>query len=280
MINPRKSNFFKISKSLQSIFNLLELPLGGKIKEPKVIFIIGIPRSGTTIAYQLISNHFKVEAFRNIDNYFYKNFCFTKRFVPFESTQTFSSHKGYVKGLFGLSECSHIFKYWLNNPLYETSNKLIDSYSVKKFKKRLGFLSSSKPLVFSYIGNVLIIDDLLRIFDNCMIIRLDRDRNDLLASLIKCHKEEEEEGFFSIKPKNWESFKSKTPDQKAKFQHQSLSEILYHSKSNRIIDINYEDLCNKTEDVMESIQKKAETLGIKLMLSNKIHPKIKFKTYK
>lgn len=90
-----------------------------------MIFILGSPRTGSTLLYQLLIKTYNLSYFNNMTNaYFYHTpyigFYISRFFSPKIS---FQSDHGKTKGLLGPSEASKFFSYWFGG-----QNKIIKPY--------------------------------------------------------------------------------------------------------------------------------------------------------
>ena len=153
-LNAEKNEFLNIKKTFdRSFFNKYQKI--GK-KDPTPIFILGMPRSGTTLVEQIISNHPKVYGggelnFFNdlIKSYFYKN-------------ENFSIES--------------------NNKIIENNFKTIGQVYINKIKKMSGGnerVTDKLPINFKWIGFIKLI------LPNSKIIHCTRNAKDTCASIYK-----------------------------------------------------------------------------------------------
>ena len=94
------------------------------------IFIIGAPRSGSTLLYNVLINKFRLSYISNIASVFYKYpYLVTSLFWKFHSrkNKSYNSDTGFIPGLFSPSEAGKIFEFWFD----EKTNYSKDIY-VKK----------------------------------------------------------------------------------------------------------------------------------------------------
>jgi len=255
MISNRKSSIIRVLKILQPLLNLISVKTSAikKTSEPNIIFIVGIPRSGTTLSYQIFSNYFQCSYLRNIDNLFYKNFYWTLNKLKKHEVTDYKSNLGFTSGVYGHAEGRSIFKYWLNNDLTESEKFDFNLNKIIEFKGTISSVSSKhNPFIFSYIGNLFIVNKLLALFPNSVVIRLRRNTKDLSRSLEKLH---EKNSFFSLKPIGYKNQLSKSNRVKAQFQIKRCEKILFQSKHGRIFDLDYEEICLNTEESLLRFKK-------------------------
>ena len=127
------------------------------ILEEQPIFILGMPRSGSTLIEQILSAHSKVEGLGEID------FFHQSLFKEVNLKSEFDKNTGQV----------------FNN---SKSIKVRNSYLkfVKQLKKnKKPFFTDKLPLNFKYIGFIL------QSFPNAIIIHTDRNQKDVFVSILK-----------------------------------------------------------------------------------------------
>jgi hypothetical protein len=95
------------------------------------IFIVGAPRSGTTLLYQLMTYHYRLIYFSNISSVFIKSpilfsFLTKKLFKPYQDKKLTSNY-GLMKGIWAPSEAGKIFQYFF----YKKNDERIKNSIVK-----------------------------------------------------------------------------------------------------------------------------------------------------
>ena len=125
--------------------------------EEQPIFVLGMPRSGSTLVEQILSAHSKVEGLGEIDFF----------------------HQSLAKEVNLKSEFDRNTEKVFNN---SKSTKVKNSYLkfVKELKKNTKpFFTDKLPLNFKYIGFIL------QSFPNAIIIHTDRNPKDIFVSILK-----------------------------------------------------------------------------------------------
>lgn len=85
---------------------------------PSAIFIIALPRSGSTLTYQCFSSRFVLNYLTNFTHFFFKVFLFSS-LISFGfistlgSVSTFRSSNGFVAGFLGQAEGLIFWRYWM-----------------------------------------------------------------------------------------------------------------------------------------------------------------------
>ena len=137
----------------------------------KILFICGVPRSGTTYAQRLIVNNFMCMTGQEssvIDGYLSPLVARIK------------SDKSEERGNLGLS--AYFKKDELDNILKEMMVNILNKMSLS-----LNTFYKNKPslMVEKTPSNVLFVDDIIKYIDNSKILIIERDTNDILKSLIR-----------------------------------------------------------------------------------------------
>lgn len=177
----------RIAKKIRDYFGGASL---GRIIEKKYfqkaqhsyppIFILGLPRSGTTLLYQLIVTKFKTCYFSNIASVFYSFpvsiSYISKPFQKFESTKRFESNYGVTKGLFAPSEAGGIYRYW-NNHQPDGKSDFFQN-TISNISKEYNC-----PFVWKNLNLSLQITYLQKIFPNALFIKIDRNLEFVIQSI-------------------------------------------------------------------------------------------------
>ncbi|MEX0980800.1 MAG: sulfotransferase [Bacteroidales bacterium] len=147
------------------------------------VFIIGLPRSGSTVLYQLITDIFDVLYFDNLVNIGRENIYFSMRLseLLFKNRphQSYSSSFGntYSDGLHAPSEAGPLWYRWFPKNVSEVTPEMVSDK--KKKDLRLLFSSlmnrSGKPLVVKNLFTVQRMKVLKEIFPEAKYIYISRD---------------------------------------------------------------------------------------------------------
>lgn len=233
------------------------------------IFIIGAPRSGTTIIYQALTNRFKLSYVDNIIHCFYKfpllGFKLSKKFYPDKAHNTYKSDLGrtYKYSMHAPSECG---KFW-SNWLY--SNKL---------NEIIGSLEN--PFIAKNTTLSLRLNDIKKQWPNARIIYVKRDPKFTAQSILKARQKQfgDQNEWFSVKTENYESLKSKSPVEQVVHQIHEI-ELKINNDKKLFIDenwfeIQYEDFCKNSDKTLQEVQ---SFLGSKITVRDSFEPlKISF----
>ena len=221
-----------------------------------MIFILGSPRTGSTLIYQIMINFYNLFYFTNLtNNYFYKYpFIGSVLSVPFIKSVKYESDHGKTKGLFGPSEGSYIFKNWFavgNKMLPDKKNHMVNMFrNIQRFIKR--------PIIIKNAWNCFRIPALAELLPNAMFIWIRRNIIDSAYSDLEAR-------YFRKGPHVWNS--APTPNfieiQKKPYWEQVVEQQYEYNKIIKIdldrfyphnyIELWYEDLCSNLDGQITAI---------------------------
>ena len=157
LLNLNLSNDFKTFETLKKFFKDYNIEINPKnLEDKKIIFIVGLPRSGTSLVEQIISTHSKVYGCGELD--------YINRIIR---------HNFYDKEILDTSKLSS---------LSEENKKIIaNSYLnlIEKFDPNFKVFTDKAPLNFSWIGIIKIL------LPNSKIVLCTRNPKDNILSLYK-----------------------------------------------------------------------------------------------
>lgn len=148
------------------------------------VFIIGIPRSGTTILYQLVTQIFNVSYFNNFINLSRENLYFgcwlSHKIFQGKPHNSYVSNYGNTKdsGLSAPSEIGNFWYRWIPKDQIIIDENSISIDDKKAIIKNINSIINrySKPLVIKNLYFVLRIRLIKELFPNAKFIYLKRDR--------------------------------------------------------------------------------------------------------
>jgi len=239
---------------------------------PRPIFLLGLPRSGTTLTYQCLTQAFLLNYLTNIWHSLYKIPYWGGLVSSFmvrrsRSEPNYSSSLGFVKGICGQAEGLHFWRYWMGAGLIESGNDshLIPAADPQYLVRSLGALQQSKgPFISAYLGHSLCISELYHLFPGAIFIRLRRDPVMNALSILSCLRSSDRP-WFSVYPAEC-AFESDASDHyKAASQVYWLNRRIDSSlKSIQAFDMSYEGLCSNPSATMEAFDGYAKGHGVAL----------------
>jgi len=267
----RNSIFTKIGRVYQKysqIFFPIDVLFQFLIKEKKdfpAIILLAPPRSGSTLAYQVITSGIKNFHLTNIWNLLYTTptigGLLSKKICK-NYQSNFQSEHGFVPGLCGEAEGLRFWSYWIGQSLTENQNSYTQIQKSRYLYKILKKIRKDKEcFITGYLGHTLCINELKNIFPKIIFIHLKRDLLSNAYSLFKFSKET----WPSVKPKEISNYKNISKHRASILQllliHKKI--ICQTNKKNTII-IDYHDLCKTPKRVVNDIIKFSKKRNIKL----------------
>ena len=289
----RNSKIFKYFREFQNlpfeylrpVEKLFNRKTNSNLCQP-IIFLLALPRSGSTLTYQSIIHGLEVDYLTNLGNVFYKlpflGFTFSNLFLPNYQSK-FLSDFGFVPGLNGPSEGFKFWSYWTNSFLDEEScnKENIVRYRTKYFKSFLNNkFSQNRPFLAGYLGHILKINFLKETYPNSIFLRLRRNKINNAYSIFKARENNDNLKWFSVLPKESKS------DMDKNIYYQIASQVYWLNKKmdnvhldHKTIDISYEDLCKDPNSTIRYLRKRFLNYGLNLKYRNKLPNSFKYNDF-
>ena len=218
----------RIIKKAQSLFLLLLSPFlliierrlyGGLFPEEgsalAPIFIVGAPRTGSTILYQAITNRFKVSYIDNLASLFYRNLRFgiwlSKKKYGDEPHNNFRAEFGNTNKFGGHapSECGEFWYRWLPRSDHYADSLSVSNRAKRKIRREVLGVSKKygQPFVFKNLNAGQRLKLIADIFPDAKILFVRRDPVFVVRSILKAR---EKLGvppgqWWSVRPVNFRS---------------------------------------------------------------------------
>ncbi len=191
-----------------------QFPVTGR---EKPIFIVGAPRTGTTLVYQLLCRHFDVAYLSNLVNDHFNEYpavgyCVQKAAAP-DEIPLWASY-GRAPGPYQPSECSEVFKTWFPDE-HPSQTKSRDFYSdkceqhMKSTIAAVSGISGGKRVIIKNAWNCFRYDALLQAFPQAKFLWIRRSlyraaASDLVSRLVV---KRDPYAWNSATPSRWEYLK-------------------------------------------------------------------------
>jgi hypothetical protein len=240
-----------------------------EISKYPMIFLVSIPRSGSTLTYQILSRGTKSYVLTNLWNILYAipliGALVSKR--KRNDNTDFNSDRGLVNGILGESEGLKFWKYWIGQGLEDISefNMKGTSYLKKVFGR---LLSKEQPFISSFLGHSFSINYLRKSFPGSIFIYMKRDP---LSNIYSIYQTGKEFAWFSLKPKNWDKVLDYSDTERFIWQYKNIKQKIDSEISEEdTIIVNYEDICNNPHKFLKQIKEfaKEHEINIQLCLDN------------
>jgi len=281
--NYSKSLLKKLKNQSFNIFNYLFQPfekyymrkVGINILENSPpVFLIGPPRSGTTILYQLLCRHFNFGYINNFVSNWHRvpltATKFYKLFFPKNNIIDLESHYGRSNFLSGPNEFGEFWYNWFNRKHYDKT--ALNSSEIIEIRRTVAGLTNlhQNSMIFKNVVNSVRIIKLKSIFKNCIFIVMNRDYLDIAQSILNSR-----EKIYGDKNQWWSVMTTDYLDMLNKpfwIQiHNQILGVYSHIQRARIelgsehfLFIDYKNLCLNTSNELGSLYNQLMKLGVNI----------------
>lgn len=284
----RESLSVKVARTIQKVplswLRVIEKPFISRVKnsEIKMLCILALPRSGSTLTYQSIIHRFDTAYLSNLGNLLYQlplvGFRLSKWWCR-NHVSDFTSNHGFVSGLCGPAEGLKFWSYWMGCSLDERKSQEPKNFTKRKEYLRKCFAcigTAERPVLSGFLGHSLI----PRVIDNelpgTVFIRLRRDPLSNAVSILKA-KRKAGQKWFSIFPKECLSVISNSEHERVASQVYWLNKRLDEQCSNmETYYLNYEDLCKNPTFELGKLQEYCIKQGVRLTFNNEMPSHFKY----
>lgn len=253
---------FKLSSYAGAVERLLLLGYG----EPSMpqLFIIGLPRSGTTLVYQYIVHRLAVSYFTNGVGKLPSAPClttFSQRMIYGDYSSDFKSHYGKVKGPVAPREAGAFWARFFGVDDYVGFDSL-SRKNVRTLRKTIACVEcifGGASFVNKNVKHLLRIEAIRRIFPQSHFLVVERDRIDVALSLLRGKYEmlEDPKQWLSARPPDYDALRNLSPPEQVVRQLVSLNAKMEADLSNlgsrNVMRVNYEAFCDQPEQVIEML---------------------------
>lgn len=270
VITPKKVLRYIKNQSI-SVSNKIISPIEKSIAPRKdtflfpPIFIIGAPRSGSTLFYQTLANAFKFGHFTNLHSKCY-GFSYIMqtligRWLP-EACSPYNSKHGCSDGLFSPSECGQFWYRWFRSrPQYVPIGE-VDMQKLRSLRSVLIGLTGAfgLPLLFKNMHCTLRLQPLSKLLPEARFIFIIRNPLWMTQSLLLVRQRVygDKHIWWSMEPPEIESLRDLSPEEQVVRQVDSIHRLVQREKKaigkERFLEIRYEDFCKDVHSTLEKVR--------------------------
>lgn len=272
-LNPKSYINFIISKFIKLISPLIKTweqkyikKYGDETLKHQPIFIIGAPRTGSTILYQTLTNQLDVLYVDNLVCRFDKNFFFgfwlCNKLFKQKAHNCFKSNHGDTSkcGFHAPSECGSFWYRWLPMDRHFIDYDDITDDMVKEIREEITAITNyfDKPLVFKNLNAGQRLRLLKKCFPEAKFIFIKREPIFTAQSILKAKRKVNiaDNEFWSVMPKNYKQLERlNSYEQIIKqiyyIEKQILDDSALFAKDN-FLNIDYRDLGNEFETTLQT----------------------------
>jgi len=238
------------------------------------VFIVGAPRSGSTLLYQVVVVRYDVGYLSNLHCRLHGAPSIVERLSGrrLEPPAAFSSDHGRTDGRAAPSECGpYWYRFFRRSPQYVPLEEA-DPDALRDLRASVRALgdAAGRPLVFKNLLNSLRLEPLGATFPEALFLVVQRDLEDNVASILAARRavRGDESAWWSAEPPGVDELSRQPPEAQAAGQVTAIHELIDGARQQigpeRFLDVAYEQLCADTHAVLAEISAFAAGHGIDL----------------
>jgi len=270
---------FKMNSELKTFEKKISNNIESKIPN---IYILGLPRSGTTLIYQVIANCVDVYWPTNLMARFWEapvtGMKLSKILNLYNKKINYKSKFGVTEGVNGPHEFGYFWMKWLCYYNVQMKRKTAEAeIDWNKLKEQLNAIGSEaqRPVVYKNMLLSCHLEHFFKIQNNSLFIYIERQLEDIAISILRARQQRygSEEIWWSMKTENYHELMKKNFKDQIVAQVKQIDEVLKENVSflnkNNLMQVRYSDLCVRPQDIIEEVMKKLKNLGFNLKKKNK-----------
>lgn len=228
------------------------------------IFIIGAPRSGTTLTFQLLVHSFRLGYLTNMHCLFFGSPALVSIFMQRRKrSMAFVSSYGRTTGHYGPSECGEWwYRFFPRVPVY-ASRENVDNRSLAAFRRSLASFAAveKRPVVFKNLYAGMRLDPILSVFPNAVFIHVRRNMIANALSILEGRRSANGgyDTWWSLPPPGFQSLLDCSPAQQVVSQISMIDQCIENDVGrlgvgNQVMEANYEDICQSPANFLVSFK--------------------------
>jgi hypothetical protein len=239
-------------------------------------FILGPPRSGTTLLYELMLTRYQFAYLSNLAHRFY--------LTPVAATLlgrrgiqqwqgSFESAYGHIEGWAAPNEGGWIWNRWFPEESYLSEDRAA-ALPVETIRPTIQSLCNvlDAPFLNKNVMHSVHMRLLDAIFPGCLFVHLQRDPAENMRSILRARANEGgpalREDWWSVKPRHWDRYRNSGNAVQAAAQvlhiHREIALDAKHLGLERRIVVDYADVCARPKDTIDRIGNFMTTAGVEL----------------
>ncbi len=248
------------------------------------IFILGLPRTGSTLLLQLLIQRYKFYYFTNFTDRFHGSPIVSSYIESFLNCYSpkgnYSSYYGRTKKWNEPHDGTKIWSKWLPyDPVY-LNGSYLNEYQVNEIRNTISRMEKiyKCPFVNKAQKNNGRILEFNKIFPNCLFVVIERDLVEVIISVSNGFKNlDKKNTYFSSMPSNWGKL-SFNNDLEAVcnemyYTQRDIERDLSTIENDRKIFVTYENLCKVPQEVLNGIADVYKSLSEKTLHVRNTIPK-------
>ena len=260
------------------------------------LFVIGLPRSGTTLLTQLLAHTFNISYINNLAARFFltplHGIKFSRIVLGDKRISDFQSDYARTHNLHDIHEFGYFWRYWLNKHTFDDivqakeKESEIDWAGVKKVLSTLQH-ETGRPFVFKNIYGSYHMPKFAELLEKSIFIFIERDELDTAVSILNARKKYNTDlnTWWSYQPLEYNKIKhldywSQIAGQ-IHYLRQFYLEEMEHLPGKNRLKVSYQQMCEHPKGVIDQIREKCkEHDGYDIPLENEPPEYFHFSQYR
>ena len=251
-----------------SLFPLDRLTAGASSEMPVApVFVVGLPRSGTTLAYELLVQAFDVAFLTKMFRYSYGMPVTTTRVMSRltrNPTARYESSYGRIPGRFAPAENHVLWQRWFDAPGalgHYLPAVLVDLKRAAEANRTVGAMTTiaARQFVFKDVYLAMSPAAILKSFPGARVVVVRRRFDAVCTSFLEARRQRSERRWWSICPPFFEDVAREDVVTQAAFQcvrsRQLLDRELEAVSPDRCVVVEYEDICRSPIDFVSTMRR-------------------------
>ena len=244
------------------------------------VFILGAPRSGTSLFYELLVTRYAFSYFSNLAHRFYKTpaaATFFGRSLIGRYKASYSSDYGHIAGWSAPNEGGWIWQRWLEDGDWMDETALPGSFLTEM---RATLAAHEAILQAPFVNKNVMHSNRIRLLDalfpGCLFIEVRRDMADTARSIIRAQRRNkgpqvDADAWWSVRPSNTRAGDVIT---RAALQVNGVAEDIARDVAvigaHRHCSVIYEAFCTNTEDTLQQVASFLAGQGVHVRKKNEV----------
>jgi hypothetical protein len=233
------------------------------------VFILGAPRTGSTLLYELLVTVYQAAFFSNLAAFFFRSPALITRLVGYLGLRhRFSSRStyGYVAGLCAPSEAKAVHDAWFGDPAGNREPEV--DPAVPRRTVRDMTACQGGPFVSKNLNNNLRLVQIAQVYPEAVFIHIKRAPIYTAQSILLARRRllGDDAGWFSVQPPGYERIRHLPPYEQVVWQIRTIEEGIDNASARgvvkHVIETRYDDLTANWEKELGRIVAQCEKYGV------------------
>lgn len=298
ILNITLRSKYHINRYGKYLENILISVFKNKSLKHQPVFIIGAPRTGSTILYEYITNYLDVQYINNYTSNFYEilylSSIISKILLGDKSHYCFKSRHGVTKGFRAPSECGQFWYRWFPRNRHFVDYNELNKKQMMEIYSTVAAITNTfdKSIVFKNMNCGQRLRIIKEIFPECKIIYMKREIQQVAQSIIKVREDvyNDRNKWWSIMPKEYKELFDKDYIEQVVYQIYYIQKQiecdlnLFNKENIKILE--YKNFCSNPKEEIEDISRlinARKKKGVKRINRNRLkysqEIKIDYETY-